>query len=200
MGCLIFVDSHVPQTETLLRHLPHGALVSRIGTQEDALTHIAARLSGEAGIDTLMLVAHGAPGELHLGATPLTADLLNARADALAAIGAAMAPDGLISLYGCRVAAGAAGEALLDRLEALTGRAVAATDSLIGHADLGGDWTLFRRDLGQPVPMPFAAGLAGEFRAVLVTHDFQGASTSGSSPSITVTRWRGDAVYSWQHI
>lgn len=167
MSSLIFVDSRVPQTETLLRHLPHGALVSRIGAQEDALDHIASRLSGAAGITDLLLVAHGAPGALYLGATPLKAELLDARADALAAIGAAMAPDGLISLYGCRVAASAAGEALLDRLEGLTGRAVAATDSLVGHADLGGDWTLFRRDLGQPVPMPFAAGLAGEFRAVL---------------------------------
>ncbi|RKQ68232.1 DUF4347 domain-containing protein [Oceanibaculum indicum] len=186
MTSLIFVDSRVPQTETLLRHLPHGALVSRIGVQEDALTHIAARLFGAAGIDNLMLVSHGAPGALYLGATPLTADLLDTRTDALAAIGAALAPDGLISLYGCRVAAGVEGEIFLDRLEELTGRAVAATDTLVGHADLGGDWTLFRRDLGQPVLMPFAADLATDYRAVLVTHDFAGATVGGSSPVFTI--------------
>ncbi|MCH2393062.1 DUF4347 domain-containing protein [Oceanibaculum sp.] len=182
MSSLIFVDSRVPQIETLLRHLPHGALVSRIGAQEDALSHIAARLSGAADITDLLLVAHGAPGTLYLGATPLTADLLDARADTLATIGAALAPDGLISLYGCRVAAGAEGDALLDRLEALTGRTVAATDSLVGHADLGGDWTLFRRDLCQPVPMPFAAGLAGEFRAVLADVTL---TTGDDTPGLT---------------
>ena len=73
VGSLIFVDSRVPQTETLLRHLPHGALVSRIGAKEDALDHIASRLSGTAGIDNLLLIAHGAPGALYLGETPLTA-------------------------------------------------------------------------------------------------------------------------------
>ncbi|RKQ73902.1 DUF4347 domain-containing protein [Oceanibaculum indicum] len=182
MSSLIFVDSRVPQTETLLRHLPHGALVSRIGAQEDALSHIAARLSGAADITDLLLVAHGAPGALYLGTNPLTADLLDARADTLATIGAALAPDGLISLYGCRVAAGAEGDALLDRLEELTGRTVAATDSLVGHADLGGDWTLFRRDLGQPVPMPFAAGLAGEFRAVLADVTL---TTGDDTPGLT---------------
>ena len=167
MNTLIFVDAQVPQIETLVRHLPLGALVSRIGTQEDALAHVAARLSNEADIQNLLLIAHGAPGALYLGATPLTLETLDARANALAAIGAAMAPDGLISLYGCEVAAGAEGETFLDRLEELTGRAVAATDSLVGHAGLGGGWTLFRRDLGQTVPMPFMTDLTGEYRAVL---------------------------------
>ena len=167
MSIFIFVDSQIPQIETLLRHLPRDAAVSRIGVREEALAAIAARLSGEAGIEKLMLVAHGAPGILHLGAVPLTAEGLEARADALAAIGAAMAPDGLISLYGCQVAAGAEGDAFLGRLEELTGRAVAATDRLVGHADLDGGWTLFRHGAGQPVPMPFAADLATDYRAVL---------------------------------
>ncbi|MBU2091903.1 MAG: DUF4347 domain-containing protein [Alphaproteobacteria bacterium] len=165
MSTQIFVDSRVSQIETLTQHLPQGALLSRIGAEQDALSSIAAQLSGE--IETLLLVAHGAPGALYLGDTPLTLETLETHAEALAAIGAAMAPGGLISLYGCRVGAGAEGEAFLDRLEALTGRAVAATDRLVGHADLGGDWTLFRRDLGQSVPMPFMVGLASDYRAVL---------------------------------
>ena len=45
-------------------------------------------------------------------------------------------------LYGCSVAAGDRGQAFLEQISRLTGAKIAASRTLTGSADLGGDWQL----------------------------------------------------------
>lgn len=43
-------------------------------------------------------------------------------------------------IYGCDIAGGEEGLALLEKLNSLTGTDIAASDDRTGHATLGGDW------------------------------------------------------------
>ena len=53
-----------------------------------------------------------------------------------------LTPEADLLFYGCDLAAGDDGRALLDNLSNLTGADVAASDDLTGSALLGGDWVL----------------------------------------------------------
>src|SRR6266511_4883597 len=88
------------------------------------------------------IVSHGSEGSITLGSTILDQGNVASYADALAQIGAALAPDGDIMLYGCDVAGGTTGQQFIDALARLTGADVAASTDLTGAAALGGDWTL----------------------------------------------------------
>jgi Domain of unknown function (DUF4347) len=69
--------------------------------------------------------------------------LLAAHADALAALGAALAPGGTIQLYGCDVALGTTGQQFINDFSALAGGApVEAATQQIGQTSTGENWTL----------------------------------------------------------
>src|SRR5690606_10986722 len=72
-------------------------------------------------------------------------EVVRARADVLAAWRDALAVDADILIYGCDVAATAAGQRLLLRLSEAAGADVAASVDATGHALLGGDWVLEHR-------------------------------------------------------
>ncbi|MBK7656938.1 MAG: DUF4347 domain-containing protein [Betaproteobacteria bacterium] len=67
---------------------------------------------------------------------------LNDHADTLAQIGSALTQDGDWLMYGCNVAAGAAGVDLIGQLVQASGADVAASTDLTGAATAGGDWVL----------------------------------------------------------
>jgi hypothetical protein len=119
---LVFVDRSVPDLDSILASAAEiGAETFLLDAAHDGLGQMVSALAGRSGINAIHIFSHGGPGRITLGSTNLTEAELAARAEDLAAIGAALAPDGDILLYGCDLAQGPQGEAFLQQLAQLTG-------------------------------------------------------------------------------
>src|SRR6185437_2480882 len=118
---------------------------------------------------SISIVSHGEAGALELGASFITDGNLAGHSNALAEIGAAVAPGGNIQLYGCDVAQGASGQQFINDFSTFAGGVtVDAATHLIGSS---GGWTLDASSVsGAP-----AAGGAGT--------DASPASDAASAPN-----------------
>ncbi|MFZ9753917.1 MAG: DUF4347 domain-containing protein, partial [Cyanobium sp.] len=95
------------------------------------------------GWQRLHLLSHGSDGALQIGEQVLTSRNLWRYREPLRQLGSLFSGDGDLLLYGCDLAASAAGQRLVTRLAELTGTDVAASDDASGSAVLGrGDWQL----------------------------------------------------------
>jgi Ca2+-binding RTX toxin-like protein len=139
---ILFIDTRVQDYELLLAGLAPGVQVVVLDPTQDGVVQIARALAGVSDLESVHIVSHGSQGRLLLGDTALTGQNIASYQDELSAIGAALAATGDILLYGCDVAAGEAGQALIDQLATLTRADVAASTDATGSAALGGDWVL----------------------------------------------------------
>ncbi|MEY3297743.1 MAG: Hemolysin, plasmid, partial [Cyanobacteriota bacterium] len=194
---LIVVDSQVHEHGRLVDELGRHGYVRILQAGEDGVAVITDYLSQHPA-HTLVVVAHGAPGQIHLGQTSLDLESLNRYTKVLRGWFAGVSSP-QIHLYGCQVAAGDAGAEFLAKLHRLTGAGIAASPRLVGHADLGGDWRL---DVcqGQTSPQPWvSAELAASYRAVLGSDNFATATvwTSSASTGTTVgaTHQLGEPIH-----
>ncbi|WP_159074465.1 SwmB domain-containing protein, partial [Azospirillum brasilense] len=138
---IAIIDTALSGWRDLLAGLPAGVEAVLIGEGRDGVAAMAQALAGLHGIRALHVLCHGFEGGLQLGTARLDEASLTAREAELTAIGACLAQDGDILLYGCNVASGH-GESFLDALADITGAAMAASRTLTGAAELGGDWDL----------------------------------------------------------
>ncbi|MEZ6057383.1 MAG: DUF4347 domain-containing protein [Planctomycetaceae bacterium] len=139
---VLFIDPRVENWQQLVDGVPASVEVHLLDPQQDALTQIAATLEGRTDLSAIHIVSHGQSGLLQLGETSLTNENLADHSALLGQIGATLAADGDILLYGCNVGAGARGSEFLQTLSTLTQADVAASDNLTGAEFLGGDWVL----------------------------------------------------------
>jgi len=130
---LVVFDSRVQELELLYDALIPGAAGYTIDTQEDALAVITQLLT-QTGARRLAVVAHGESGVIHIGATPLNREQLQAKAHLLQEWGVEE-----IALYSCEVGQDAG---FVAELERLTGATVAAAIEKVGSAAQGGSWEL----------------------------------------------------------
>ena len=139
---VVFVDPNVSNYQELVSGLPAGTTYVVLNPTTDGLAQIAQYLEQHPGVEAIHLITHGGEAQVQVGATVLTsADMASYSAE-LAAIGKAMAPGGDFLIYGCDVAAGSDGRALVQEIASATHLNVAASTDATGAATLGGDWTL----------------------------------------------------------
>ena len=138
----VFIDSRISNLELVVAGLATGTRWALIDSEQDGLSQIAAALQGTSNLRSIQVLSHGGPGSLLLGSGSITTNTLQSQSVLLASIGAALAPDGDLLLYGCNVAQGDAGAQFVALLAQLTGADVAASTDLTGSAVLGGDWLL----------------------------------------------------------
>jgi len=138
----VFIDETVQNSQTLLAGLEMGDICYRLDCQRDGLDQIATLLASHRNLDALLIFAHGQPGAIQLGNVTLSQENLARYPDELAAIGQALAPDGGIQLYACDLGRGRKGKAFVAAFEEATRVRCAAASTPVGHADLGGSWTL----------------------------------------------------------
>ncbi|CAN7732248.1 Ig-like domain-containing protein [Pseudomonas sp. LjRoot277] len=136
---VVFVDSRVKDSDSLLKGVAPGTQVVQLDATKDGLQQIAAYLDTHQGISSVQIIAHGNAGDLWLGDSYLSADNVAARSAVLAEIGKDMNVGGDILIYGCYTAEGERGLSFVDSLAQLTGRDVAASSNRTG---VGGDWNL----------------------------------------------------------
>ena len=142
---IVFIDSNVAEYQSLVSQLPTDAEKVVLDANQDGVMQILTVLQDSVGVDSIDIISHGKPGALMLGATPLNSANLENYTEQLNAIGRHLNHCGDLLLYGCEVAQGKTGRAFIEQLAGLTGLNVAASTTLTGATDLGGDWLLESR-------------------------------------------------------
>jgi len=137
---LVFLDAALRDRHQLLAGTVSEAEAILLNSAWDGVQQIADALHGRSNIEALHIVSHGMSGCLYLGRTCLQEANLHRYAPQLQQWRNALASNGEILLYGCKVAAEAAGLAFVRRFAALMGVSVAATRGLMGSPQLGGNW------------------------------------------------------------
>ncbi|MCD4502020.1 Ig-like domain-containing protein [Chromobacterium vaccinii] len=139
---VVFVESNVVNYQSLIAQLPSNYQVVILDSSKDGLAQIAQWARTHSGYSAIHIISHGQENDLQLGTAQLTtANVANYQAE-LAAIGQALRPGGDILLYGCDVAEGSDGAALVNAIARESGRVTAGSIDATGAASLGGDWTL----------------------------------------------------------
>ncbi len=139
---VVFIDANVSNWQFLRDSIPPQIEVVVFDANTDGLAQMAMWAQNRAGYDAIHLFSHGSVGTLQLGDFSLNQHTINARAEELADIGAALNKSGDLLLYSCDVAAGQTGSTFVSRLAQLTGADIAASNNLTGNSQLGGDWLL----------------------------------------------------------
>lgn len=135
-GELLVVDPTVDDVATLLDGRRADVELLRLVPGGRGLEQIAGHLAGRRDITALHILSHGEPGALLLAGERVDLPGLVKRPGVLADIADALAEDARVVLYGCSVAAGPAGRAFLDFLEASLDVRVAASVGPVGAATL----------------------------------------------------------------
>lgn len=131
---LIAVDASLPASDVLLQDLAPQQSVLRVGRDEDAIAAITHKLvklaQNNVAAESLVILAHGKPGEVLIGKEGISTQQLKSRAEDLQRWNLQG-----IQLFSCHT--GAAGH-FVETLERLSGATVFASEKTVGHQSLGG--------------------------------------------------------------
>jgi large repetitive protein len=142
----IFIDMSVPNIAGLIQEWNGKGTIVLIDQNSDGIDQIRSALAGQTNVTAIHIVSHGDDGVFWLGNTRVDqAAVAGDLASSFAAIGNKLTASGDILLYGCEVGNGAAGQALIDTLAAVTDADIAASLDNTGSTLRGGDWTLETR-------------------------------------------------------
>ncbi|MDH3213566.1 MAG: DUF4347 domain-containing protein, partial [Myxococcales bacterium] len=215
---LVFVDSSLADHEKLLDDLLASRSDGRqievvlLDASRDGIAQIGETLAAQGDdIDAVHVISHGSDRAVQLGDTWLGLDNLGAHSDTIAAWSDALSADADLLFYGCNLAGGADGRALIDAVSDLTGADVAASVDLTGSALLGGDWDLEYTTGGIEATVALSAEAqrawgavlpaGGEFRVNTTTSDSQQTYTGSNNTSRPVAMDAdGDFVAIWQSL
>ncbi len=143
---IVFVDGGISDYQQLVSGLKPGTEVVVLDASKDGLQQIADYLKDRSDVDAIHLLSHGAQGTVELGNLWLNSQNIDQHAQQLNAIGAALAADGDILIYGCDTGKGAQGATLLGEIARLTQADVAASADATGATSKGGNWVLESRN------------------------------------------------------
>lgn len=171
---IVFIERNVTDYQTLLKDIQINAEVVLLDPHQDGLEQITAVLTKEsqAGqeFNAVYIVAHGTDGQLNLGTGGLTITSMQGQyADELSIIKSTLNQlDGSkadIFIYGCNFAAG--NTDTVSYLAYATGTNVAASDGLLGYAQLGGNWILDVTQGTITQPTLFDAAITADYHFLL---------------------------------
>ncbi|MEZ6120154.1 MAG: Calx-beta domain-containing protein [Pirellulaceae bacterium] len=144
---VLFIDSDLANIAELQQQLAQdGQSVELVllDPTMDGVRQVTQHLAQRRHVASVQFVTHGAAGEIQLGSSRLSADMLQQRSAEVQAWSKSLAPGADFLLYGCQAAHGAQGFALLNTLAELTGADVAGSTNRSGASQFGGDWQLER--------------------------------------------------------
>jgi len=136
---IFVIDKGLADYELLLEQVPKTADTILIEPDVDGWRYLARAFRDRQDIDAIHVLGHGSVGNASLGRANISVESSGDYRDELALIGEALTAEGDILLYGCNVAADAAGVEFIDLIAELTGADISASDDLTGG---GGDWQL----------------------------------------------------------
>lgn len=142
MGEIAFIDSSLPNYESLAAEVRSGVTVVILEGDRDGIAQITQVLKSAKNISAIHLISPGDAGVLKLGVTQLTTSSLDIYRASLRRWASALTPDADILLYGSNVGAGMVGDEFMKKLSKLTAADIAASTDQTGSAKLGGNWNL----------------------------------------------------------
>ncbi|MEP0916501.1 DUF4347 domain-containing protein [Leptolyngbya sp. DQ-M1] len=164
---LVVIDPTVPNYQQLAAGIQPDTHVLILDPAQDAIAQITQALLGQTGISSLHLVSHGRSGAIQLGETWLDRTALDRYQSDFQQWAKSLTEDADILIYGCDVAQGDAGRALITQFSRLTGADISASDDLTGNAALNGDWTLEVNTGDIGAQLAFTAETRSNYAAIL---------------------------------
>lgn len=143
---LVAVDAALPNLNNLLRDMGANQTVVFVAPNQDAV-EVIGRALAETRAKSIAIVAHGAPGRVFTGCNELNRISIESRAKQIRAWDVDK-----ISLFCCYT--GAESD-FTEHLSDLSGAEVFASEAIVGHAELGGQWQL-QNSLGMGIEIPFS--------------------------------------------
>ncbi len=175
---LIVVEASLPDLDLLLQDLAPPQSVLPVGKDEDAIAAITHTLTTLAQNDTpaesLVILAHGQPGEVLIGNGVISTERLMRRADEISRWRVQN-----IQLYSCYTGAN---RQFVDTLSQLSGATVYASQQAVGHETLGGSWLLETTE-GIVSTVPFSATSRRQWPFTLAAFAVE-ARTQGELPPL----------------
>src|SRR4051794_16875363 len=180
---IAFIDRGISEIRRFVAGLrPEIEPVLLDGT-ESGLKQMSQALATRRVVSSIHIVAHGAPGEFHIGDGRVDAEALPQPAEEIGAIGRAVRRGGRILVWSCSVAAGTKGARFVQRLAEGAGAHVAAAPYPVGAAELGGLWALVGADETERPLTEAAASTYAGLMAVTAAKLTKITTDSGSSAS-----------------
>ncbi len=155
---IAFIDAGVSDYQSLVNGVKPGIEIVVLDSKRDGIEQITEVLTKKQ-FATIHIVSHGSPGCLYLGNSELNLSNLdkcdrqlkswfNLHIPSSPHLPIPPSPHPPISpsphlfLYGCNVAAGDAGEEFIEKLHRLTKANIAASTTVVGNVEKGGNWEL----------------------------------------------------------
>ena len=142
---VVIIDASVSDLDELLNDLENSERnleIKILDRDADGVDQITELLDSRTDISALHIVSHAESGAIKLGNLWLGDSNMEGHAGAIASWQNALQEDADILLYGCNLAGGEAGQALIGSLASLTGADVAASSNDTGHSNYQADWVL----------------------------------------------------------
>ncbi|MBW4489831.1 MAG: cadherin-like domain-containing protein [Trichocoleus desertorum ATA4-8-CV12] len=139
---IVFVDPAVIDYPDLVAGVRSGVEVVVLEAMADGVEQISHVLAQRQNLTAVHVVSHGSPGRVQLGTSELSLETIDRYSWELQAWAEAFTNNAELLIYGCEVAQGERGQALVAQLGKLTGTKIAASTTKTGNTDLGGDWEL----------------------------------------------------------
>ncbi len=136
------IDGFVEDGHLLAESLPDGSEIFWLDTQRSGMEQLAGICKWLRNVQTVHLFSHGGSGYLVLGTDVIQTDTIAHYAAQFQSIANSLAPGADLILYGCNVAEGEDGQALIQSISKLTGADVTASTDTTGAEALGGDWEM----------------------------------------------------------
>jgi ELWxxDGT repeat protein len=178
---LVIIDSRVSNYWELIAGVLPNTMVLVLDDNQDSIDQISNVLQSHNSIESLHLVAHGAPGQLFLGNNTLQAINLDYLSGKIAAWSQSLTQNAQILLYGCEAGAGNIGRELVEKLHSLTDRLVAAASKPIGLTAEIVNWDLDIRSADFQPSLAFQGKVLAEYPGTLAEPYLVRDLSSGNS-------------------
>ncbi|MEI7427468.1 MAG: Ig-like domain-containing protein, partial [Betaproteobacteria bacterium] len=139
---ILFVDTTVAGYQTLINDSRSGVDIYLLDNNQNPWSQMTDVLSHYQNVSAVHIVSHGAAGEIIIGDKPYGVTQLDGFSAELATWQNHMNANADILLYGCDIASGDSGTALVNELHILTQENISASSDTTGASDLGGNWLL----------------------------------------------------------
>ena len=136
---LVFIDSSVEDQEIIIDNVLRSAEVIVLEPDEDEVLQIGDYLSQYEQIDAVHIISHGGQGNLSFANTSLNQETLPQYSESLKGWRNSLTESADVIFYGCDIASGEDGQALIQEVSTITAADVLASVDVTGQ---DGDWDL----------------------------------------------------------
>ncbi|NEO55452.1 MAG: DUF4347 domain-containing protein [Okeania sp. SIO3B5] len=139
---VLFIDSKVENYDHLISQVNPQTKVVILQPNQNGIDKISKSLGKYHQVETIHIISHGAKGTLYLGNSILNLNNIHQYTENIQKWGKCLSAGAEILIYGCQVARGKEGKEFVRQLHQITGANIAASETLTGNANKGGNWNL----------------------------------------------------------